>query len=407
MIRLTDGQAAMVRSVMALPGEPRATRVVAAMSGGVDSTVAAALLKGAGYDVVGITLQLYDAGRAAGRKGACCAGQDIHDARRAAASLGIPHYVLDFESRFRDTVIADFADSYARGETPVPCITCNRTVKFADLLGRAQALSAAALVTGHYAAGDTQGNSGRPRLLTPGDMRRDQTYFLHATTRRQLRQLRFPLGGMVKGEIRRLAQSFGLTVADKPDSQDICFVPDGRYREVLLKLRPETAAPGDIVDLEGRVIGRHDGVANFTVGQRRGLRLGGAEPLYVISLDARRRQVVVGPRAALRRRRIWLKDVNWLGPDELPLDPSGFMAHVKVRSTRPPAPARIVRAGEDWRVEIEGGEEAVSPGQACVFYERPGPLAEVFGGGRIVGSAAFAHAQPGLPEAELEEVLAP
>jgi tRNA-uridine 2-sulfurtransferase len=406
MIRLTDGQVTMVRSVMALEGEAHARRIVVAMSGGVDSTVAAALLKGAGYDVVGITLQLYDAGRAAGRKGACCAGQDIHDARRAAASLGIPHYVLDFESRFRDTVIADFADSYLRGETPVPCVTCNRTVKFADLLGRAQALSAAALVTGHYAASDARGNSNRRRLLTPCDMARDQTYFLHATTGRQLRELRFPLGGMTKGEIRRLAQSFGLTAADKPDSQDICFVPDGRYRDVLLKLRPDMAAPGDIVDLEGRVIGRHDGVANFTVGQRRGLRLGGAEPLYVISLDARRRRVVAGPRRALRRRRIWLKDVNWLGPDELPLAPSGFMAHVRVRSTRPPAPARIVREGEAWCVEIEGGEEAVSPGQACVLYERAGPGAEVFGGGRIVGSVAFAPAQVGLPEAELEEVLA-
>ena len=404
MAALSPGAMSSALNSLGFDKPPRATRVVAAMSGGVDSSVVAALLKRDGYDVVGVTLQLYDHGKALKKKGACCAGQDIHDARRSAARLGIAHYVLDFENRFRETVIADFADSYLAGETPIPCVTCNRTVKFADLFGRARALSAAALVTGHYATVEPAGNRNRARLLTPCDMLRDQTYFLYGTTRQQLAGLRFPLGGMTKPEIRRLAQSFGLAVADKPDSQDICFVPNGRYRDVLAKLRPEMEASGDIVDLAGRVIGRHDGVANFTVGQRRGLKLAGAEPLFVVSLDARRRRVVVGPRAALRRHQIWLKDVNWLGPDHLLANSSGFMAYVKVRSTRPPAPAQVVHDGAAWRVEIEGGEDAVAPGQACVLYERPGPAAEVYGGGRIASTAA--HGADELPEPQREKVLA-
>jgi tRNA-uridine 2-sulfurtransferase len=364
-----------------------ATRVVVAMSGGVDSSVTAALLKREGYDVVGITLQLYSQA-APKRKGACCAGQDIYDARRVAETLGMPHYVLDYETRFRERVIADFAESYARGETPIPCVRCNERVKFADLLVSARELGADALATGHYVR-RVEGATG-PELHCAADPSRDQSYFLFATTPEQLSFLRFPLGGLMKREVRALAAELGLAVADKPDSQDICFVPDGDYAKLVAKLRPDAARPGEIVDLEGRVLGRHDGVIHFTVGQRKGLGLSGNdEPLFVVKLEPRAARVVVGPRESLRTRMIRLKDVNWLaaaGPRD---------CLVKVRSTRPGVPARVM-PGPDGSatVEIAGGEEAVAPGQACVFYAEDG--ARVLGGGWIARAEAVSTLAPAI-----------
>jgi tRNA-specific 2-thiouridylase len=367
-----------------LPGAPAATRVVVAMSGGVDSSVVAALLKREGYDVIGVTLQLYDQGAAAGRKGACCAGADIRDARRAAEAIGIPHYVLDYEERFRRAVIDRFAESYLAGETPIPCVDCNRTVKFRDLLETARELGADALATGHYVA-SRAGAGGRRELVRAADPSRDQSYFLYATTPEQLAVLRFPLGDMPKEETRRLAREFGLAVADKPDSQDICFVPQGRYGDVLEKLRPEAARPGEIVHLDGRVLGRHPGIANFTVGQRRGLGVAHADPLYVLRLDPARARVIVGPREALGTRSVRLRDVNWLGTMPLSdIGPDGIPVAVKVRSTRP-ARAAILRPLPDAvAVELIEPEDGVSPGQACVFYEDEGARARVLGGGTII-----------------------
>jgi len=371
-----------VRETVGIAGDPSAIRIVCAMSGGVDSTVTAALLKQAGFDVVGITLQLYDHGEAIRRKGACCAGQDIHDARRAAAAIGMPHYVLDFESRFREAVIDAFVESYLEGETPIPCVTCNRTVKFADLLARARDLDAAALATGHYVESRARSDgSGRRDMYTPADLSRDQSYFLFATTAPQLDYLRFPLGTLTKAETRAIAAELGLEVADKPDSQDICFVPDGDYAELIRKLRPDAVAPGEIVDLSGRVIGQHQGIIHYTIGQRRGLGLSGGEPLYVVRIDAPARRVVVGPREALKRQDIRLADLNWLGEGALAPAPRPVFA--KIRSARPPVPADISQDALGPSVTIRGGEYGVSPGQACVLYEGEGPGQRVLGGGFI------------------------
>jgi len=376
-----------------IEGRPQDTRVVVAMSGGVDSSVTAALLKAEGYDVVGITLQLYDHGAAMHRKGACCAGRDIHDARAVAESIGIPHYVLDYESRFKEAVIDRFAESYAAGETPVPCIECNQSIKFHDLLETARELGARVLATGHYVASRRLPDGSRG-LFRARDAERDQSYFLFATTRAQLELLRFPLGERTKAETRELARQFGLVVADKHDSQDICFVPAGHYGDVIERLKPEAAQPGDIVDLDGRVLGRHPGIIHFTVGQRRGLRLAAGTPLYVVRLDAERRRVVVGPRAALATRRMQLASINWLGDGSLDaaLD-SGRDVFVKVRSTRPPQAAWLRRAGDAVEVELVGTEEGVAPGQACVFYDAADGQARVLGGG-FIKRAAAAHAEP-------------
>lgn len=358
---------------------PAQTRVVVAMSGGVDSSVVAAILKAEGYDVIGVTLQLYDHGAALAKKGACCAGQDIHDARRVAERLGFPHYVLDYENRFRESVIDDFADAYLAGATPVPCIRCNERVKFRDLLDTARDLDADCMATGHY----VRRNQGatRAELHTAADPDRDQSYFLFSTTQEQLDFLRFPLGPLAsKAETRALAQQHGLAVADKPDSQDICFVPNGNYAEVIEKLRPGAADPGEIVDPDGNVLGRHRGVIHYTVGQRRGLGIGGlGDPLYVLRLDPEKRQVVVGPKAALATTVVPVSEVNWLGDQPLTAE---MAVMVRIRSTRPPRPA-ILRPLDATRAEVEllSPEEGVSPGQACVFYSPDS--SRVLGGGWI------------------------
>jgi tRNA-specific 2-thiouridylase len=353
------------------------------MSGGVDSSVTAALLKRQGYDVVGITLQLYPEDKTPARKGACCAGADIYDAKRVAATLGIPHYVLDYESRFRKNVIEDFAESYARGETPIPCVRCNERVKFADLLDTARELGAEALATGHYVR-RVEGVHGA-ELHAAADGARDQSYFLFATTQAQLDYLRFPLGDMDKSAVRGIAAELGLVNAAKPDSQDICFVPEGRYTTIVNRLRPGAARPGDIVDQTGAVLGRHDGITNFTVGQRKGLNLSGnAEPLFVLKLDAVNARVIVGPRSALGSSTMMLRDVNWLAAQDVSFA-APFECRVKTRSMRPPVAATVTPLPDGAaRVDLAAPEDAIAPGQACVFYETHG--SRVLGGGWITPS---------------------
>lgn len=390
---------------------PADTRVVVAMSGGVDSSVVAAMLKDQGYDVVGITLQLYDHGIAVQKKGACCAGQDIHDARRVAEVIGIPHYVLDYETRFQDSVMEAFADSYIRGETPIPCVRCNQEVKFKDLLATARDLDADVLATGHYVQQKLSGDHAQ--MYRAVDELKDQSYFLFATTQDQLNYLRFPLGGMQKDEVRTLAEKYGLQVADKPDSQDICFVPNGNYASIIERLRPGASEGGDIIHLDGEILGRHNGIIHYTIGQRKGIGIGGREPLYVIKLDAAEKQVIVGPKEALEISQLTLKDVNWLGgqgivkaspkiqgskihsskiQDQTIEDQTiqGLEIQVKVRSTRPPVPATLFLAQEmdsegkgSARLELHSPEQGISPGQAAVFYAGD----RVLGGGWITSRA--------------------
>jgi len=360
------------------------TRVVVAMSGGVDSSVCAAMLSKQGYDVIGVTLQLYDHGEAIKKAKACCAGQDIFDAKRVADLMSFPHYVLDYESQFREQVIEDFADTYLKGATPIPCVRCNQTVKFKDLLQVAKDLGADCMATGHYIQ-RIDGPNG-PELHRAQDGGKDQSYFLFATTREQLEFLRFPLGHLDKSETRKLAVEFGLNVATKPDSQDICFVPTGKYTDVIEKIRPEAARAGDIVDLDGRVLGQHRGVMYYTIGQRRGLGLGddtGTEPLFVVGIDAQSRHVIVGPRSALERDTLWLEDINWLGEGVFGSQLDGLEIRVKVRSTRPPALAKFKVIDKDIVVILDKPDLGLSPGQACVFYEDRQDAARTLGGGWI------------------------
>ena len=374
---------------LGLGKDPKETRVVVAMSGGVDSSVTAALLHEAGYQTIGITLQLYDQGQMPLRAKSCCAGQDIYDARRVADLLGIPHYVLDFESRFRESVIDDFVDTYLAGSTPIPCVRCNQTVKFRDLVARAHEIGADALATGHYVRRLT--GAGGPELHRAVNDAKDQSYFLLATTRPQLDFLRFPLGAMSKEETRAHAERFGLPVAAKPDSQDICFVAGGNYADIVRKMRPDAVRPGEIVHLDGRVLGRHEGIIDYTVGQRRGLNIGGGDPLYVVRIDADRARVVVGPKEALEATRIRLSDINWLDTDEKPRD--GRRIEVKVRSMAPLVAGRI--DGDE--VVLDEPLAGIAPGQACVFYDGT----RVLGGGWITRTSPTILPRRERPEAQI------
>jgi tRNA-specific 2-thiouridylase len=394
-----------MRNSLDLDSRPSETRVVVAMSGGVDSSVTAALLKAEGYDVVGVTLQLYDHGAATHRKGACCAGQDIYDARSVAERIGIPHYVLDYERRFKEAVIDRFAQSYIDGETPVPCVECNMSIKFHDLLGTAKELGAKVLATGHYVASRALPGGGRG-LFRAREEERDQSYFLFGTTGEQLDILRFPLGDRTKAETRELARQYGLAIADKHDSQDICFVPTGHYADIIERLKPGAAEAGEIVDLDGKVLGSHAGIIHFTIGQRKGLGIAAAAPLYVVKLDAERRRVVVGPRDALRTRSIVLRDVNWIGDtgiDEALADDRREV-FVKVRSSRPPQAAWLRHGANGYEVELVDGEHGVSPGQACVFYDAGEGQTRVLGGGFI--KSATAATDSARPEAGFNTIAA-
>ncbi|PZP86713.1 MAG: tRNA 2-thiouridine(34) synthase MnmA [Azospirillum brasilense] len=352
------------------------TRVVVAMSGGVDSSTVAAMLHAEGYEVIGITLQLYDHGVAVGKKGACCAGQDIHDARRVADTLGIPHYVLNYESRFKQSVMDDFVDTYLAGATPIPCVRCNQSVKFKDLLSTARELGADCMATGHYVQ-RVLGEDGRAQLHRGADPDKDQSYFLFATTQEQLDFLRFPLGALDKAQTRALAQQYGLAVADKPDSQDICFVPTGGYADVIRKFRPEAIRPGEIRHVDGRLMGAHTGIIHYTVGQRKGLGGGSAEPLYVVRLDAEKNQVIVGPKEALNRARFMIAELNWL---DGALDAPAQDIRVKMRSMQVPMDARVVPTHDlQAQVELATPYAGVAPGQACVVYDGE----RVLGGGWI------------------------
>lgn len=365
---------------------PSETKVVVAMSGGVDSSTVAAMLHEEGYEVIGMTLQLYDHGEMLRKKGACCAGLDIYDARAVADQCGFKHYVLDYESKFSQSVIDDFADSYLQGETPIPCVRCNQKVKFRDMLDMARDLGADCLATGHYVQRFINAENSKAELHKGADPLKDQSYFLFTTRQDQLDYLRFPIGGMSKDKTRALANKYGLTVADKPDSQDICFVPNGNYASLVQKLRPESIIPGEIVHVDGRILAKHDGIINYTVGQRKGLGIGGikgegdVDPLYVIKLDAEKHQVVVGPYEALAKGEILIKELNWLGDDALVEGSDPIAVDIKIRSIQKPVKANLIAKGNDKAtIQFIKPMHGISPGQAAVFYDQD----RVLGGGWI------------------------
>ena len=364
-----------------LPKGPEKSKVVVAMSGGVDSSTSAALVKASGYSVIGITLQLYNHGAAVNKKGSCCSGQDIYDAREVASDLGIPHYVLDYQDLFKRKVIDDFANSYRIGETPIPCVLCNEKVKFDDLYKTAKDLGADALVTGHYIL-TNEGKNGR-QMFRAKDIEKDQSYFLFKTTKEQLDFLRFPLGSFKKDEIREIAREIGLTVSDKPDSQDICFVPNGKYSEVLKKINPDNLKPGLLLDTIGNVLGNHEGIVNFTIGQRKGLGISSCDPLYVVKIDAENQNVVVGSKEDLKKRNIKIRDMNWIGDEKLGNNSiKEIKIKAKIRSTQEPEPARLCFEHGKVHVNFDDHVEGVSPGQACVFYDFKNST-RVLGGGWI------------------------
>ena len=363
---------------------PAKTRVVVAMSGGVDSSVTAALLHEEGYEVIGVTLQLYDYGKAVERKGACCVGQDIYDAKRVAEEKGFPHYVLNYEDNFKDSVMSDFVDSYMRGETPIPCVRCNQTVKFRDLFKVAKDLGADCMATGHYIKRVMNEQTGQSELHRALDQGKDQSYFLFATTQDQLDFLRFPLGAWTKDVTREHAERLGLLVCNKPDSQDICFVPNGDYASVVKKIKPEAENPGNIVDMNGDVMGQHDGIIHYTIGQRRGLGIGGGNnddnsPFYVVSVDAHKNEVVVGPKEALARDIITIGDCNWM--TDIP--EGGLVISVKIRSVSKPSSAKLYKTNNGQsEIHLDAAQYGIARGQAAVCYEGD----RVLGGGWIIDS---------------------
>ena len=360
-----------------LDKDPKDTTVIVAMSGGVDSSTVAGMMKKDGYKVIGITLKLYDGTQQTAKSKQCCAGQDILDAKRVADKLNIEHKILYYQSKFKQGVVDNFVESYLSGETPIPCVQCNQTVKFKDLFEESKNLKADALITGHYVKSITQNNE--TNMYRAKDENRDQSYFLFNTTREQLNFLRFPLGSMMKNETREIASKLDLNVANKPDSQDICFVPNGDYVSVIQKLRPDAFQKGNIKNLNGKVIGVHDGIVNFTVGQRKGIKIAEKDPLYVIEINSENNEIVVGPKEKLIKRKIELRDINLLTDKETFNDE----IFVKIRSTGKLIKSKLFLSNQKGNVELFEDEYGISPGQACVFYKKDNNGDKLLGGGWI------------------------